>query len=317
MSLTLRPVDFERDPEAIARIMGEFDSEPLDAEGVIRRWRDKDLAESPMRLVAEVGGEVVGYMNCRRWTFLTEGMGLVDLGVTRAHRRQGVGTALMSAGLDHAHSVGWTTIASRGREEDGRGPEAFLASFGFQERFRLFESTVDLRLVDEGLKATFVKCVAAGFEFVSLEGMDLTETLKRELWMLQAELDKDEPGTADFGTMDFEAFCNEYFDDPDFLPSGFLLGVKDGEWAGFHSMTPNHPESDTDGVVGFTGVREKFRGRGLATALKWFGVERARTYGWTSLVTFNDTRNAPMLAVNRKFGYVGRPGWVHMKKELT
>jgi mycothiol synthase len=49
------------------------------------------------------------------------------------------------------------------------------------------------------------------------------------------------------------------------------------------------------------------RGRGIAHALKRATIRFARDRGAAYLWTSNDSTNAPMLAVNWRFGYRSRP----------
>jgi RimJ/RimL family protein N-acetyltransferase len=57
-----------------------------------------------------------------------------------------------------------------------------------------------------------------------------------------------------------------------------------------------------------TGVDRAYRGRMIALALKLLTIQYAKERGAEAIVTNNDSQNAPMLAVNRKLGYVPRPG---------
>lgn len=52
-----------------------------------------------------------------------------------------------------------------------------------------------------------------------------------------------------------------------------------------------------------TGTRRAFRGRGLARTVKHDSLTRSRAAGYREAFTGNDADNAPMLAVNRWFGY--------------
>jgi GNAT superfamily N-acetyltransferase len=71
------------------------------------------------------------------------------------------------------------------------------------------------------------------------------------------------------------------------------LAEAEGEWVGMCLGT----------TWGFTGVRQGYRGRGVATALKVRAIRAARERGVQVLETENAARNAPMLAINRKLGY--------------
>ncbi|KPC92636.1 hypothetical protein ADL27_23995 [Streptomyces sp. NRRL F-6602] len=52
-----------------------------------------------------------------------------------------------------------------------------------------------------------------------------------------------------------------------------------------------------------TGTLREYRGRGLASLAKTATLHKARAAGLREAFTGNDAENAPMLAVNRKFGY--------------
>lgn len=68
--------------------------------------------------------------------------------------------------------------------------------------------------------------------------------------------------------------------------------------------------------IGFTGVDREYRGRGVALALKVRGAQVAMRFGATALRTGNDSRNAAMLAVNQKLGYVRLPGRFEYERSL-
>jgi len=62
-------------------------------------------------------------------------------------------------------------------------------------------------------------------------------------------------------------------------------------------------------------VRE-YRGRGLAQALKLQTVLLGKRAGLRYIRTNNDSKNTPMLAVNRKLGYRPSPGILRLVCEL-
>ena len=66
-----------------------------------------------------------------------------------------------------------------------------------------------------------------------------------------------------------------------------------------------------------TGVDRAYRGRGLALAAMVWALRRARAWGAAYARTTNDSQNAPILAVNRRLGYLPQPGVYQLLRELT
>jgi GNAT superfamily N-acetyltransferase len=71
------------------------------------------------------------------------------------------------------------------------------------------------------------------------------------------------------------------------------LGIS---WLGYYPTT---------GIVftEMTGVARAGRGKGVGTALKLKTIEQALALGVSSILTENDADNAPILRINRAFGY--------------
>ena len=67
------------------------------------------------------------------------------------------------------------------------------------------------------------------------------------------------------------------------------------------------PENQNAGNM-TTGVVRQYRGRKIALALKVLAARYARVHGARTVQTENDSRNAPVLAINRRMGYRPRPG---------
>jgi GNAT superfamily N-acetyltransferase len=66
----------------------------------------------------------------------------------------------------------------------------------------------------------------------------------------------------------------------------------------------------------FTGVERAYRGRKVGLALKLLAIRYARACGASSMLTSNDSRNAPMLAINNKLGYKREPGIYNLERKL-
>jgi RimJ/RimL family protein N-acetyltransferase len=75
--------------------------------------------------------------------------------------------------------------------------------------------------------------------------------------------------------------------------------VRGGVWTGY---TCSHPEH---------------RGRGLARAIKLQTLAQAIELGVPTVLTDNDSENAPMLHINERLGYDRRPGFVSLLKRVN
>ena len=63
-----------------------------------------------------------------------------------------------------------------------------------------------------------------------------------------------------------------------------------------------------------TATRTEVRGRGIALAMKLRVIRFALERGYKTIRTDNDTRNAPMLAINDKLGFVRQPALISVVK---
>ena len=68
--------------------------------------------------------------------------------------------------------------------------------------------------------------------------------------------------------------------------------------------------------TGYTCSHPDYRGRGIARAVKLQTLAQAVEVGLPTVVTANDSENAPMLHINETLGYTRRPGFVEHHKRV-
>ena len=97
---------------------------------------------------------------------------------------------------------------------------------------------------------------------------------------------------------------DEWLRDEATLPEGSFVALADGEIVGYSGLMAH----DNDGVAedGLTVVRREWRRRGLARALKQRELAWARDAGLREVVTWTQTGNDGMRAVNERLGYESR-----------
>jgi GNAT superfamily N-acetyltransferase len=122
----------------------------------------------------------------------------------------------------------------------------------------------------------------------------------RPLFEADAEVSADEPGDISEIMDDYEDWLLGTWRDPRLDTTLTSVAEVDGRIAAFSVA---HTDRGGRYWTGMTGTCRAFRGRGLAKLVKADSLRRARAAGFTDAYTSNDGGNAPMLAINRWFGY--------------
>ena len=144
-----------------------------------------------------------------------------------------------------------------------------------------------------------------GFSFCSLADFPDTPETRRKLYDLNSATELDIPGV-DGSYMTYSEFEERVIGARWFRRAGQRLALDGDTWIGFVAvmLTP-----DTQGAYNaMTGVIRAYRGRKIAQALKVMAICYARQNGAWRIRTNNDSRNAPILAINQKMGYQPQPG---------
>lgn len=306
-------------PDDTPRVV-EIDNFHRDHPGTVEDFERFEAIRPPelplRRLVAEVDGRIVGGAQVGQMVWLPPGVMLAHVLVDPAFERRGVGAALYEALQPFVaeHAPRELRCWVRDCRPDAL---AWAERRGFERRHHVFNSVLKLADFDATRFAGHVeRAEAAGFRFVPLTAMQ-TGANERRLWELNGELLRDVPDAADRHLVPFDEWRKWVVDGPMAWPEACLIAVDGrGEWAGLTSLmrTPSDPAR---AHIDLTGVRRAYRGRGLALALKLAAMDLARQHGITEIGTNNHSANAPMLAVNRKLGYVPLPGSYLLRRVLV
>jgi len=157
---------------------------------------------------------------------------------------------------------------------------------------------------------TFAVTEADVDAFLPASGLVLTtlaEERKRRpdclpaLHRLRAAVDADIPAAEPYPVPSFEEFAREA---ENAWADGFLIARRGDEYVRLSCLSRS-PVDLGELNQGITGVRADCRHQGIATALKARGVRLARERGYARIVTYVDSTNAPMTALNQKLGFVG------------
>jgi GNAT superfamily N-acetyltransferase len=189
---------------------------------------------------------------------------------------------------------------------------SFLENRGYRYNSHAFSSTLDLDRFDARSYAS--KPADNCLRIFTFAETAQDDRAKRKLWALNVDSCLDEPNNNPPFSPPFEAYARQVLGAPWFNPAFQVIAAVDEEWVGVSAIGEMSP-GDLHNL--YTGVRREFRGRGIARALKVHALSLAKNGGYKTIRTGNDSRNAPMLEVNRQLGYVAKAGMFEFRKTLN
>ena len=117
---------------------------------------------------------------------------------------------------------------------------------------------------------------------------------------LEATLDM--PQTEAIDHIPYDEWEQHVLHHPSFTAEGSFVAIVDGVAAAVSLLIADVESGRAHNM--FTGTLRAYRGRGLALDVKLASIQWAAAQGITMMATNNDETNAPMLAINRRLGYV-------------
>jgi GNAT superfamily N-acetyltransferase len=130
---------------------------------------------------------------------------------------------------------------------------------------------------------------------------------------LEATLDL--PATEPIDDIPYDEWVEHVLEHPLFTTDGSFVAMADGVAAAVSLLTFDAESGRTHNM--FTGTLRAYRGRGLGRAVKLASINWAAAQGATSMSTYNDETNAPMLAINRRLGYAPAGRRLEYLRDMT
>ena len=301
---------------------------PAHRQNTAAAWARNDTRRKPelvdIRLVVTdpQTQKVVGYLDASDLNttgFKMEDVCEFSITVDHAYRNQGIGTMLYDKAVAFAEERGSKRMITGFREWTPAEPAiAFLLKRGFAEQERETPSYLDLTAWDESpFLGALGQAAAYGARIFTYADVEDSDENRHVYYELQKTLIYDIPRRDEqpFTFEPYEDWVKFVIERPEWRPELCLLAEVDGEWVGECHVVPKL-EFPHVGMQWLTGVLKVHRGHGLATALKVRAYERARAAGVTVMTTENHEDNAPMLAINKKFGFIPEPSVVVYNKVL-
>ena len=279
-----------------------------DRAGSVEDYLDwKRQAEDMVWLLASRDGTDVGAAFAYVGWHSAPGTGTGEAFVLPVHRGTGLGSALYKEVAHWVQERGCVALETTVAEDD----EASLAwadERGFREVGRNSRLVLDLTAI-----AAPEVAPPAGVEIATwAERPDLSEGI----YEVAREVYPDVPGEEGTPVDPYDVWLSKDMQGAGDRPEATFIAIADGEVAGYAKLSL----SSSDSKIAFhdmTGVRRKFRGRGIASALKRAEIAWAKQAGYESLETNNEARNEPIRRLNEHHGYTLRPGLVVLREALA
>ena len=197
---------------------------------------------------------------------------------------------------------------------------AFAEHRGFSERMHLMGMALDLGAFDDRpYDEIIARLEREGFLFTSMVALGNTAEAQHKLYALNDTAAAETMGSdGQHPWLSFEEFQKMVCGANWYKPDGQLVVIDTttGDWAAMSAIT--RFEGCDYAFNLFTGVDKRYRGRKLAQAVKALALRYARNVLKVSTVrTTPITENLPMIAIDRKLGYVQTPGTFSMEKTLA
>ncbi len=318
--IIFRPADPESDFAQLAAWFSLIEDEPTSEAG-LRAYYEKSKERIVQRVAMDERGELLGFywLGCDR--VLPERLHC-SLFVKPDSRRQGVGGRLFVDLERAAAAMQAKTLRFAVRDNDPDG-KAFAERRGFQERAHQTAWALDLASFDDRLYLALIERLQDdGFRFTSMEELSNSVQAQRKLYALNKATGLDIPGAGgEPSWASFEDF-QEYVCGADwYKPGGQKVVIdvaKTGDDGPFVALSAITRFEGADYAYNLhTGVGRDYRGRKLAQAVKVTALRYARDVLLAGSVhTHHNAENLPMIAIDRKFGYVQTPGMFSLEKKV-
>lgn len=289
-----------------------------------REWERSMPDETRVRLVVEAAdGAIAGHLDVGLGGAFhsPDGSARGSVHVARAHRRRGLGSALLTVVESQARRM--RAPKQRGGVTSREAEALRWATHrSYTEIGRRLQVAIDLGRFDPARwRERAQRPVARGIRFTTLEALKSAMDAKRleaflhEVYEVEAESWKDVPIAAPMDHWGYDVFRRLLMEQTGTAPDLDVFALDGDKVVGFTSSYRN--QGGKKGGTGYTGTLPAYRGRGIAFTLKVEALTRAKTSGLRWMLTTNDEPNKPMRAINDALGYEPLPAFIQLEKTLS
>lgn len=314
-SFVLRPAEPEHDFGQLAAWFSLLEDQTT-TEPALRRFYTAEQARITQRVAETEHGALLGFWWAERDRLLPE-RATFFLFVEPEERGQGIGGALY-ASLEQTIGTAGATELRVSIWDDQPQDRAFAEHRGFRERSHALAMSLDLTTFDDRpYDAVIARLQGEGFHFTSMAALGNTEEAQRKLYALNDTTDRQTLGADGVPSwLSFEDFQQSVCRADRYKPAGqmVVIDTATGDWVAMSAIS----RFDDYAYNLHTGVDQRYRGRKLAQAVKVIALRYARDVLQVAVVrTHHNSKNLPMIAIDRKLGYVLARGTWLLEKGLA
>jgi DNA-binding transcriptional MerR regulator len=304
-SFAIRNAHINTDMTDIVRITNPYEDQPRTVDEMREWFQYSPPGRLHRRLVSvDDNDAVTGYGGYVHEAHSPEGHFTAWVIVDPDCRRQGIGSALWNRLWEDLKANGAAHLVSDVLDNDTQSL-VFAQRRGFAIDQHFFNYELDLTSFDEAPFLPDINALqASGIRFCALADFPDTPEMRHKLYDLNTSDMLENSNTSTPWT--YPIFEKSVLHAPWFRRDGQLLAVDGDQWIGMAAVGL-FPETHS-AYNEYTGVQRPYRRRKIATSLKVLAALYARNNGAQKLLTDSNLRNAPILSINRKMGYLPQPG---------
>jgi len=299
----------------IAELLSVDAFERIDAQELLDE-HNVDMPERILRHAVAINdkGEVVGFNFAGHYPSMQPHQYFVNVVVDPAHRQQGIGAQLWDDLVNYLRAQGADALLAEVQEGDPVHYR-FAEKRGFTPRTHQLRAVLDLQHFDEGKFAAITPQVEAqGIRLASFADVEQSEENIRKLYDINGVAALDDPAS-DGAYINYANWKKVILGASWFQPAGQMIALDGNKFVAMSAISYNQEEQT--GYTLISGVDAAYRNRKIMQALKLRAINYAQAKGATRIVTHIETVNAPMRAINQKFGFLEEPGKYEMEASFT
>lgn len=271
---------------------------------------------SSNRWLAERNGTVVGFgaYELTESESLDERKHQVHLFVSPENRGLGIGSRLYEQIIAASSSTNASLVRAWTRQ-DQDASLSFLSHRGFAEEMRTFHSSLDTSACDLAKLERYVRRLEKyGYEFKRFDELETDSERNAKFHELYCEVMPDVPAPAPIRLPSLAEFEQKIARSPERFSANFVA-LQRGSYVGLCILLP-HGRTSSELYADTLGIRRAFRGRGIAQALSYKGVEYAKTHGYSLISADSFVENQRIATLLEALGFANKTVWTLFSKRL-